>query len=100
LRGEILQAHFTYFSDHLGTSRILIQGVGAGPCYDSDFYPLAAKINYVNSCPQNYKFTGRERDTETQLDYFGARYYSSSYGRFLSPDLVQLKADRLVNPSG
>jgi len=91
-------AIFTYFSDHLGTSRILIQGVGAGPCYDSDFYPFGGEINYVNSCPQNYKFTGRERDTETQLDYFGARYYSSSYGRFLSPDLVQLKADRLVNP--
>src|SRR5271156_243645 len=30
--------------------------------------------------------TGKERDTESGLDYFGARYYSSSMGRFLSPD--------------
>ena len=30
--------------------------------------------------------TGKERDTESGNDYFGARYYSSSMGRFLSPD--------------
>ena len=33
-----------------------------------------------------YKFTGKERDAETGLDYFGARYYGSNIGRFLSPD--------------
>jgi RHS repeat-associated protein len=30
--------------------------------------------------------TGKERDSETGLDYFGARYYSNGLGRFLSPD--------------
>jgi RHS repeat-associated protein len=30
--------------------------------------------------------TGKERDAETGLDYFGARYYGSSMGRLLSPD--------------
>jgi RHS repeat-associated protein len=30
--------------------------------------------------------TGKERDTETGLDYFGARYYGSAQGRFTSPD--------------
>jgi hypothetical protein len=35
----------------------------------------------------NYPFlTQKERDNETSLDYFGARYYGSSQGRFLSPD--------------
>jgi RHS repeat-associated protein len=33
-----------------------------------------------------YKFTGKERDTETGLDNFGARYHASTMGRFLSPD--------------
>jgi len=33
-----------------------------------------------------YKFTGKERDQETGLDYFGARFNSSSMGRFMSPD--------------
>jgi RHS repeat-associated protein len=32
------------------------------------------------------KFTGKERDTETGLDYFGARYLSSNMGRFMTPD--------------
>jgi RHS repeat-associated protein len=31
-------------------------------------------------------FTGKERDAESGNDYFDARYYSSSMGRFLSPD--------------
>jgi RHS repeat-associated protein len=33
-----------------------------------------------------YKFTGKERDAESGLDYFGARYYASSMGRWMSPD--------------
>lgn len=32
------------------------------------------------------RYTGKERDTESGLDYFGARYYSSSMGRYMSPD--------------
>ncbi len=30
--------------------------------------------------------TGKERDTESGNDYFGARYYASSMGRWMSPD--------------
>jgi RHS repeat-associated protein len=30
--------------------------------------------------------TGKERDSESGNDYFGARYYGSSMGRFMSPD--------------
>jgi RHS repeat-associated protein len=32
------------------------------------------------------QFTGKERDAETGLDFFEARYYSGAQGRFLSPD--------------
>ncbi|MFC5865339.1 RHS repeat-associated core domain-containing protein [Acidicapsa dinghuensis] len=31
-------------------------------------------------------FTGKERDAESGNDYFGARYYGSAMGRFMSPD--------------
>ena len=34
----------------------------------------------------NSLFTGKERDAETGLDYFGARYYGSNIGRFSSAD--------------
>jgi RHS repeat-associated protein len=33
-----------------------------------------------------YLFTGKERDSESGNDYFEARYYASSMGRFMSPD--------------
>jgi RHS repeat-associated protein len=33
-----------------------------------------------------HHFTGKERDTESGNDYFGARYYASTMGRWLSPD--------------
>ena len=36
--------------------------------------------------PSTYKFTGKERDAESGLDMFGARYYASSMGRFMIPD--------------
>src|SRR5262249_52151343 len=55
-------------------------------CYDADFYPFGGERPITNSCPQNYKFAGKERDLETSLDDFGARYYSSALGRFLSAD--------------
>lgn len=44
-------------------------------------------------------FTGKERDPETGLDYFGARYYGSALGRWTSPDLVNLTNNRLKTPS-
>jgi hypothetical protein len=44
------------------------------------------------------KFTGKERDAETGLDYFGARYFSSAQGRFTSPDPLIIHPDRLVEP--
>ena len=32
------------------------------------------------------RYTGKERDAESGNDYFGARYYASTMGRFMSPD--------------
>jgi RHS repeat-associated protein len=43
-------------------------------------------------------FTGKERDQESGNDYFGARYYASSMGRFMSPDPGWFKEADLTNP--
>ena len=41
----------------------------------------------ANPCAlQTSRLTGKERDTESGNDYFDARYFSSSMGRFMSPD--------------
>ena len=43
--------------------------------------------------------TGKERDSESGLDYFGARHYASSMARWMSPDPINLTSARLVNPT-
>ncbi|MGB6470998.1 MAG: RHS repeat-associated core domain-containing protein, partial [Candidatus Acidiferrales bacterium] len=55
-------------------------------CYDADFFPFGTEHAVTTTCTQNYKFTGKERDPESGLDNFGARYDSSQYGRFMTPD--------------
>jgi RHS repeat-associated protein len=44
------------------------------------------------------RISGKERDAESGLDYFGARYFSGAQGRFTSPDPVLISNQRLVNP--
>ncbi|MGJ5819756.1 RHS repeat-associated core domain-containing protein [Paludibaculum fermentans] len=43
-------------------------------------------------------FTGKKRDAETGLDYFGARYFSGSQGRFTSPDPKLISNQRMLDP--
>ena len=45
-----------------------------------------------------YHFTGKERDTESGNNYFGARYYASTMGRWTSPDPTQLWYADPTNP--
>jgi RHS repeat-associated protein len=45
-----------------------------------------------------HRFTGQERDTETGLDFFQARYHGSAQGRFLSPDPAGNFVAELTDP--
>jgi RHS repeat-associated protein len=89
--------HF-YFDDPLGTRR-------AQTDYAGHLEQTCQSLPYgdhVTNCiinpPTEHFFTGKERDTESQLDYFGARYYASSMGRFMSPDPLYIEMHRLVDP--
>ncbi len=42
----------------------------------------------VAEIPLRAGFTGKERDVETTLDYFGARYYDSWRGQWLCDDVT------------
>jgi RHS repeat-associated protein len=93
-----------YVEDMLGTSRVLTTNTGV-VCYDADFYPYGGeRTPYANNCPatNNYKYEGKERDTETGNDDFGARYYSNRFGRWLSADWSAVPAPvpyaNLTNP--
>ena len=83
----------TYFihQDHLGSTRLLTAMDKS--IFDSmDYSPFGEQI--AGASVTTHKFTGKERDSETAshvggndgLDNFGARYYASSLGRFITPD--------------
>ena len=78
-----------YFSDHLGSASVITSDLGVIQ-EESDYYPYGGEIAITNSDPNNYKFTGKERDAESGLDNFGARYDASSLGRFMTPDWAAL----------
>ena len=79
----------TYFmlSDHLGSASMEFAS-GGTPTSVSQFGPFGAEITMPNAT-SHYKFTGKERDAESGLDYFGARYYASNMGRWMSPDWAE-----------
>ncbi len=74
-----------YFSDHLGSASVIADSLGNVEL-EQDFFPYGAIAYTSGSDPNHYKFTGKERDTESNLDTFGARYYTSNIGRFMTPD--------------
>jgi RHS repeat-associated protein len=76
-----------YFSDHLGSHAVVENSTGSVCEQDIDYYPYGGvQKDYCAVAPQNYKFTGVERDGESGLDLMKARNYSSSLGRMLTPD--------------
>ena len=74
-----------YFHDHLNSTSIVTDALGNIE-NESDYYPYGGEIVISSGDSNRYKFTGKERDSESNLDMFGARYYGSSLGRFMTPD--------------
>ncbi len=72
-------------TDWLGTLRVLTDfaGVTQQTC---NGLPFGDGQTCTDQTEDSNYFTGKERDAESGNDYFGARYYSSALGRFLSPD--------------
>jgi len=86
-----------YMTDHLGTSRVVWSTAGMDV---SDFYPFGGErvISATAGGNNRYKFTGKERDSESGLDNFGVRYMSSWMGRFVSADPITVTPGRVVDP--
>jgi RHS repeat-associated protein len=86
-------------TDQLGTPRIVVNKSGAlSGVKRHDYLPFGEELGANiggRTIAQGYtgdsirqKFTSKERDNETGLDYFEARYYGSSQGRFTSVDPI------------
>ncbi|MDA8078294.1 MAG: RHS repeat-associated core domain-containing protein [Nitrospiraceae bacterium] len=54
----------------------------------ADYKPFGQEQSISGSLENNEKFVGKEKDKETGLYYFGARYMYDKAGRFISPDPV------------
>jgi RHS repeat-associated protein len=88
-----------YFSDHLGTHTVVENAAGTACEQDIDYYPYGGQQNdYCPNVAQHYKFNGKERDTETGLDNFGARFDASSLGRFMTPDSKLMSTRHIIDP--
>jgi RHS repeat-associated protein len=53
---------------------------------------------WVNTYQPKLQFSGKEREAETGLDYFGARYYANGQYRFVSVDPIISKEGAVSNP--
>jgi RHS repeat-associated protein len=77
----------TYFPhvDWLGTERVRTNTAGniVETCIS---LPFGDGQSCTGSDSSPMHFTGKQRDTESNLDYFDARFYSSTEGRFARPD--------------
>ncbi|HLA77180.1 MAG TPA: RHS repeat-associated core domain-containing protein [Vicinamibacteria bacterium] len=90
-----------YHLDAVGNVRIVTNQTGQ-VVERHDYLPFGEECLTPPCTPiqgtNTRKFTGKERDAETGLDYFGARYYGSKIGRFTTVDPVLDAKGALANP--
>jgi RHS repeat-associated protein len=85
-----------YHADAPGSVRAVTDASGA-VVRTSDYRPFGEGENPAAGVVPA-RFTGKERDRESGLDYFGARYYASRTGRFTSVDPVLDQQKALLDP--
>jgi RHS repeat-associated protein len=91
-----------YHLDALGSVRAVSNQAGV-VVENHDYLPYGEEWCGSGVCTgvsagQPRRFTGKERDAETGLDYFGARYYGAKLGRFTTIDPVYTWQENLVDP--
>ena len=77
-------------SDHLGSTAQQVDAVNANPLTDLRYKPWGEPRNgdHQGDTPTDFRFTGQSLDSGLGLYYYGARWYDSMLGRFLSPDSI------------
>ena len=77
---------YYFIKDHLGSIRQVIDQDG-NITSAIDYFPYGSILReYNNGQEERFKFTEKERDKETNFDYFGARYYDNEIGRWRSEE--------------
>lgn len=76
-----------YIQDHLGSNRKVLDD-NVLEEQNNDYTPFG-EAQTTGDSENGYKYTGKEQDSETGLYYYGARYYDSEMGRFMSADVIR-----------
>lgn len=87
-------------SNHLGSASLELNQKAAIISYE-EYHPFGT-TSYRSGRTETevaqklYKYVGKERDEETGLYYYGARYYAAWLARFVSVDPLQFKYPELT----
>ncbi|MBI2547897.1 hypothetical protein HYW21_00965 [Candidatus Woesearchaeota archaeon] len=76
---------YFYHPDALGSTALVTDEAG-NVVEEVEYLPFGEVIEGGND---RYLFTGKEKDRETGLQYYNARYYAPDQARFIQPDSVQ-----------
>jgi RHS repeat-associated protein len=84
---------FFYHTDPAGTPLAMTNSSGT-VVWKADYKPFGEEQSVTQTQVNDKRFVGKEKDTETGLSYFGARYEMDKIGRFISPDPVRAVDDK------
>lgn len=84
LPGDATPAVTFHLGDHLGSASLVLDGAGA-PVSREEYTPYG-ETGFGGHAFKRYRYSGKERDEESGLSYFGFRYYVPWLARWASPD--------------
>ena len=73
-----------HINDHLESNLVLLDE--KGNLIDREEYTPFGETSFGSLAKKRYRFSGKERDWESSLYYYGARYFAPQFGRFISPE--------------
>lgn len=76
---------FIYHTDSVGTPQAMTDSTGK-VVWKADYKPFGEEQSVTATTNNGRRFIGKEKDEETGLSYFGARYMDARSGRFLAVD--------------
>ncbi|HCS47078.1 MAG TPA: hypothetical protein DIW61_01980 [Candidatus Aminicenantes bacterium] len=83
---DTVPKYYYYAADQINSTRIVTDSTGT-VVYSAAHEPYGGiQKTWASGYDPELKFSGKQRDAESDLDYFGARYYDRGQYRFVSVD--------------
>ncbi len=92
-----IDAEYYVLEDHLGSGMLRLKATAGGTVIDREEYYPFGDSSLRTWTKKRYQYIGKEKDAESGLYYYGARYYAAWTCRFISVDPLAAKYAHL-NP--